>query len=912
MRQSGTRPLQGAVDKYDAGFVSGWVWNPNDRGTKLEVDVLIDDQVVGSGVADLYRNDLAKANIGNGRFAFRVKITPPRGVETVNIVVVEKEARQPISDTPLSVELATSTQIVINQMQWGLLSGQVKGPGLTEEQLTLTICSDECENPQVGTAAKVAECVYSFRIPIPTRCCDGNIHLLTVALEGYPGVETNYVDVIPSSITPWDHLSASAKELSFPPLARTAGYRYDSLQRQLHEQPKGVLDNILQAHDVVVDGWENRKKFPELRLPYTETPDVSIIIPVHNKFALTYHCLASLILAWNRASYEVILVDDCSTDETVDLLNYVDNVNLIVNEDNLGFLRNCNKAAKEAKGRYLVMLNNDTEVTSGWLDEMLATFERFEGVGMAGSKLIYPDGKLQEAGGIVWGNGQPWNLGNGGNPEAPEWNYARQADYLSGASFMVPKTLWDELEGFSDEFAPAYYEDTDFAFKVRSAGYKTLFVPHSVVVHFEGMSNGRDVTKGIKKNQALNAPKFRAKWIDSYMYNGIASLDKVRFNKDRNVAYRVLMLDYAVPRPDHDAGSYAAVQEMRMLQANGCKVSFLAENLSYMGKYTKNLNRMGVETFYAPFQTSVEQVLQERGDEFDVVYITRYDVAERHLENVRRLTNAKIVFNNADLHFLRELRAALAANKQDLSGPLATRDRELALMRNVDAILSYNPTEHAVIASHNLREDNLFLCPWVLDGRGHNTGYAERSGIGFLGGFKHTPNVEAVEFFAEQVMPLLRKRLPGVKFHIYGSSMPDSFKKYEADDVVLEGFVENLDEVFENRRLIVAPLLSGAGIKGKVLEAMSAGVPQVLTPVAAEATGLTHGVSAMIVEEPGAWAEVLTDVYENEAQWARLSENSLALAQSNFSFENGVKGMKRVLEGVGVYPPNRIRSLSSV
>src|SRR5690606_13061193 len=125
-----------------------------------------------------------------------------------------------------------------------------------------------------------------------------------------------------------------------------------------------------------------------------EKPDVSIVIPVHNKLELTYHCLASLILASNKASYEVIVVDDCSTDRTAELPEIVENLRVIVNEQNLGFLRNCNKAAKEARGDYLVMLNNDTEVTSGWLDELLATFARFEGVGLAGSKLIYPDGKL--------------------------------------------------------------------------------------------------------------------------------------------------------------------------------------------------------------------------------------------------------------------------------------------------------------------------------------------------------------------------------------------------------------------------------------------------------------------------------------------------------------------------------------
>ncbi|MFL1455764.1 glycosyltransferase [Marinobacter sp. GN3S48] len=912
--------VQGCLDAYDGGYVSGWAWNPNepDKSVVLEVHSRSGD-VLGTGVAELFRDDLEKQGIGTGNYGFRIKVQIPKHLDSVELMLIEASSRKIVTEKPLKLEGLQKAEITFENIEWSHLRGTVSIPQATDESIGLILTDEEGKTVGESGAVLSNDGSYHFNIPLPTSMCDGCVHALTVSVVGNNTAEATYVDVFPSIQTPWEHLTNSAKELNYSSLSRTAGYRYTSLRKQLEEisklkdpvKARELTANVMQAHEVVVESWQGRKKYPRLTLPEVKKPDASIVIPVHNKFELTYHALASILLAWNKASYEVIVVDDCSSDKTTELKDIVENVNVIVNEHNLGFLRNCNKAAKQAKGKYLVMLNNDTEVTSGWLDEQLEAMERFDKVGMTGSKLIYPNGVLQEAGGIVWGNGNPWNLGNGQNAEAPEWNYARQADYLSGASLMIPTKIWQEVGGFSDEFAPAYYEDTDLAFKIRDAGYKTVYVPQSVVVHFEGMSNGRDLTQGIKKNQAINAPKFRAKWVDAYMGNGQASLDNVRFNKDRNVAYRVLMIDYAVPRPDHDAGSYAAIQEMRMLQANGCKVSFVAENMAHMGKYSDNLHRMGVETFYAPFNSSIEQILQQRGDEFDIVYITRYDVAERHLPAIRKHTKARVLFNNADLHFLRELRAALAAKKSDLSGPLATRDRELTLMRQVDGILSYNPTEHAVILSHNLKGDNLFMCPWVLDGRGHQTPYKERTGIGFLGGYKHAPNVEAVEFFAEKVMPLLRKQLPDAKFHVYGSNMPESFSKFEADDVVLEGFVENLDDVFENRRVIVAPLLSGAGIKGKVLEGMSAGVPQVLSPVAAEATGLTHGVSAMIVEEPQAWVDAIKELYESETRWQQISDNALALARSNYSLENGIKGMKGVLEGVGVYPPNRIRALLS-
>ena len=146
-------------------------------------------------------------------------------------------------------------------------------------------------------------------------------------------------------------------------------------------------------------------------------------------------------------------------------------------------------------------------------------------VGAVGCKLIYPDGSLQEAGGIVWGSGVPWNYGKNKNASHPSFNYTRDADYLSAAALFVQKTVWEEVGGFSEEFAPAYYEDTDLAFKIRDAGYRTLYCPTSEVVHFEGKSNGTSTASGIKKYQEINSSTFREKWFMDYKNHGIEGVD---------------------------------------------------------------------------------------------------------------------------------------------------------------------------------------------------------------------------------------------------------------------------------------------------------------------------------------------------------------------------------------------------
>jgi GT2 family glycosyltransferase len=178
----------------------------------------------------------------------------------------------------------------------------------------------------------------------------------------------------------------------------------------------------------------------------------------------------------------------------------------------LGFLHSCNRAAQEARGEYLLFLNNDTQVQGGWLDHMLALFGRDDQVGLVGAKLLFPNGRLQEAGGIVWRDGSGYNYGRYDDPSKPEYNHVREVDYCSGACIMIEAPLFQQLGGFDARYAPAYYEDTDLAFRVRQAGRKVLYQPKAVVVHHEGVSNGIDTCSGIKAYQVVNQAKFRERW----------------------------------------------------------------------------------------------------------------------------------------------------------------------------------------------------------------------------------------------------------------------------------------------------------------------------------------------------------------------------------------------------------------
>src|SRR5574337_607085 len=252
--------------------------------------------------------------------------------------------------------------------------------------------------------------------------------------------------------------------------------------------------------------------FTPFALPVSEQPQVSVVITMHGELAHTLACLRSLARHGAQVPFEVIVVDDASPDASAATLAQIGGLRLLRNAANLGFIGSCNAGAAAARGEFLLFLNNDTQVSSGWLDALLRCFAERPDCGIAGSRLVYPDGRLQEAGGIVFADGSCWNYGRFESRDAPAFGYRRQVDYASGAALLIRSALFRQLDGFDERYAPGYYEDTDLAFAVRLLGLNVYYEPASLVVHCEGISAGTDPARGMKRHQATNQAKFTGKW----------------------------------------------------------------------------------------------------------------------------------------------------------------------------------------------------------------------------------------------------------------------------------------------------------------------------------------------------------------------------------------------------------------
>ena len=673
-----------------------------------------------------------------------------------------------------------------------------------------------------------------------------------------------------------------------------------TLERLQYTGPEAAPEPQLQvSKEPVGDG-----RAPDA-FPTTSHPHVSIVIPVYNKWVYTAACLRSLLEVKGKYSFEVIVVDDQSSDETPERLAKIDGLVHLRNEENLGFVGSCNRGARHARGEYLVLLNNDTQVLNGWLDELIDTFAREPKAGLVGGRLIYPDGSLQESGGMVFSDGSGWNYGRGKKAENPEYLFLREADYCSGACIALRTKYFLEIGAFDERYAPAYYEDTDLAFRVRESGFKVFIQPLSAVIHFEGITSGTDTGSGIKKYQIVNQKKFIERWQSTLgsQPEKISNPDDhakiLRASQHRNKG-RVLVIDATTPEPDKDSGSVRLANLMQCCRDLGYGVTFFADNRDYAGGYTRDLQRSGIEVLYHPWLDSLHDFFRERGGEFEYVIISRHYIAINYISLLKRYCpDAHFIFDTVDLHYLREQRLAELEQSLPLSRTAEqTRRSELSVIKAADATLVVSTVEKAML-EQDAPGEKVHILSNIHQVPGRDKDFAERKDIYFVGGYQHPPNVDAACWFVNEIWPLIHRQLPSMRFHLIGSKAPERVRALNGDGVVFHGFVESLQPFLSDCRLAVAPLRYGAGVKGKVNMSMAHGQPVVATPAAVEGMFAEHERELLVAEDAESFAREVVRLYQDEDLWNRLSQASVENVETHFSLAAARASLTELFDSLG-------------
>ena len=639
----------------------------------------------------------------------------------------------------------------------------------------------------------------------------------------------------------------------------------------------------------ISDAFEDIDDYESIVFEKTIKPLVSIIIPVANQFNYTYNCLKSIHKnSGDKVAYEIIIANDSSDDITVDLEKIVSNISVVTTTEKSGFIKNCNHAAKQARGKYTLFLNNDTQVQENWLLPLVELAEKDSTIGIVGSKLLFENGKLQEAGGVVWDDGSAWNYGRMNDPSLPEFNYVKEVDYVSGAALIIKTEIWKELNGFDESFAPAYCEDSDLCFSARKLKYKVMYQPVSSIVHFEGITCGNDISTGQKQYQAVNQKKFYEKWKTvlqkEHFPNGtniFLARDRIRHKKT------LLVIDHHVPQHDRDAGSRTVFQYLKLFIDVGFNVKFLGDNFLPPNHYTKILEQIGIEVLYADYDThNWKTWLKTNGQYIDFVFLNRPHISIKYIDMVKKHTKAKIFYYGHDLHFLREKREyELTKKRKPFNSFKKYKRMELKLMKNAD--LSYFPSqvEIDIINTEDPDIQVKVLPPYIfrpLPKKERN--FRNTKDLMFVGGFLHKPNVDGILWYLEEIYPVLNNKFPEIKTYILGSDTPAEIIKFNSKTVIVKGYVtdEQLIDYYKNCRLCIVPLRYGSGIKGKIIEAMYYQIPIVTTSIGAEGIKGAENV-LLIKDEPESFAEEIVRVYDDLRLLSDISEKETDIINNTYT-----------------------------
>lgn len=621
-----------------------------------------------------------------------------------------------------------------------------------------------------------------------------------------------------------------------------------------------------------------------LTFPKSDAPLVSVLLVLYNKAEYTYQCLET-ILANVGISYEIIIVDNASSDRTPELLSRLSNAAVIENFQNVGFLTACNQAAGLAKGKWLLFLNNDTQLLPNLFSTLVETGEGYPGCGAVGAKLVFPDGKLQEAGSIIWNDGSCLGYGRDDDPYKGEYSYVREVDFCSGACLLVRRDLFEQVGRFDDRYAPAYYEEADLCMAIREMGYPIVYQPTAVVIHYEFGSAER--SEWAIELQKVNRQKFVDKWQLQLSRKYEAETNRIIVARDIGPARpRILVIDDRVPDPALGCGYPRSYELLLSLSNMGYQVTFFPYLTPERPEpCTTSLLSRGIEVIYGMDSSDFASFFAERREYYDVVWVSRPHNMERVIETIRELNPGQKVIYDAEAVFaVRDvLKARLDGQPLTSDQERERIDAELALVAKADAVVAVSERERGLIRQVLSEDKPSAVLGHALAVEPTQNPFDGRRDLLFVGGIlsSPSPNEDAILYFVNQIFPLIRNKLD-IRIWIVGTVYVDAIKQLASESVVVTGRVDDLRPFYEQCRLFVVPTRYAGGIPLKLVEAMAHGVPAVVTPLIAEQLELDEK-TVLIGDDPTEFAEQVIRLYQNPSRWNMLRDAGLQFVGQEFS-----------------------------
>ncbi|MDR3520671.1 MAG: glycosyltransferase [Acidocella sp.] len=617
--------------------------------------------------------------------------------------------------------------------------------------------------------------------------------------------------------------------------------------------------------------------------PAAQTPDVSVIIIARENYEQTANCIISAVFN-TQASLEIIVFDNASTDETRNLPLINPRIKYLRADENLGFTIAVNRAVEVATGRVILLLNNDMELTPRAIDLAVETLDSDTSIGAVGGKIIRMHGRLQEGGSIVWRDGTCLGYGRDKDPLDGQVNFVRDVDFCSGCFLAIMRSEWEEIGGFDEAFAPAYYEETDLCVRIWERGKRVVYDPRIAVWHFEfGSSALREEPLTLmRRNQRYFAKKHRA-FLADCLPGSAANVERA---KVRHVSgLRTLFVEDMIPDPTKGMGFVRSSKIAKILQEECGLVSVLGlHNNKWPSSLPGDAQGRRSEILTGVNVNNMEEFLRDRIGVYDTLWFSRTHNL-RYLKVWRQacpefFTKTRIILDTEAISASRRhAYAQLVQQPADLSDLLL---EEFEHLDGVDHICVVNELDR-IMLRRSLKQRGLSIPVSIL---GHAlavqpkpTGFKGRSDIVLVGSYSQMdgPNADGLLWFDRAVRPLLAD-LPGVNFVIAGSKAA-SF--VEAADLLHDYKVisdpPDMSAVYNNALIMVAPTRFAAGMPMKAHEAASHGVPVVMTELLARQLGWFQERVAATPAEPEPMAAAIRNLASNSKAWRANQELQAAL-----------------------------------
>jgi GT2 family glycosyltransferase len=631
--------------------------------------------------------------------------------------------------------------------------------------------------------------------------------------------------------------------------------------------------------------------------PLVENPAVSFIVVLHNGAHLSLLSLESVI-ANADAGYELIVVDNASSDRTALMLDRLQGAKVIRNQTNIGFGPACMQAAALAAGEYLCFFNNDALLSPTAISAALANFGNAS-VGAVGGKVLLANGVLQEAGNIVWSDGSALGYGRGDDPQSPQYDFRRPVDYCSAVFLVTPRRLFAELGGFNSEFAPAYYEDTDYCMTLWQRGFQVIYEPLALVRHYESATSGGN--EFAQARMAEHREKFLHKWnavLQRHHAPDPSDICAARIAVSSS-GLRILYIDDRVPHKTFGAGFPRSNDILSQLVTFGHHVTCSTFTFPLLRDEYSDIPRE-VELFDGLRNRAA--LIKDYCRYSDVVWVSRPHnlhvlltqcLPEETSRPFRLVYDAEAIFSDRTRQ-----KSELQGSETENPPPYD----ELTLAKSADTVVVVSESDRTAMLRSGV--SSVHVIGHRLSPAPTSTTFSERSTFLFVGGVhgSDNPNADSIRYFCRAVWPTVQKAT-GARLVVAGYGTDKVLGDLNSSTIQVLGAQDNLGPLYEGARVFVVPTRYAAGLPFKAHEAAAFGVPLVVSDIIARQMKWRDGTDYLVARDADTFAQQCNRLYSDEALWKILRLNALQRVIDELSPNAFAKSIRSVLNEVAPKGP---------